>query len=130
MEGRERPRRGLFLALFLLLAAVGAVLWLPRWWENRAYREAEAIAGVGAPVLPGRLTQARKKIDPGAGAEAVTAALGRPSFAAAAEGSSRHDVWTYYYADGTLTVNLTDGVVVRIATAYGPPRIPTSRRPR
>jgi hypothetical protein len=26
-------------------------------------------------------------------------------------------------------VNLTDGVVQRIAVAYGPPKIPTSRRP-
>jgi hypothetical protein len=28
-----------------------------------------------------------------------------------------------------MTVNLTDGVVQRIAVAYGPPKIPTSRRP-
>ena len=36
-------------------------------------------------------------------------------------------MWTYY-ADGTMTVNLADGVVVRIGVNYGLPQIPTSRR--
>jgi len=125
-----RPRGGLYILLLLVLLAVAAALWLPGWWENREYRQAEALTGVGSPVLAGTLTDARKKIDSGNSAEAVTVALGRPSFSAGTEGSSRHDKWIYYYADGTLTLNLTDGVVVRIAMEYGPPRIPTSRRSR
>ncbi len=130
MAERERPRRGLYLSLFFLLLLVVAALWFPRWWENREYRQAEALTGVGSPVLAGTLTGARKKIDSGNTAEAVVAALGRPSFSVGTEGSSRHDKWIYYYADGTMTLNLTDGAVVRVSMDYGPPRIPTSRRPR
>ena len=127
---RERPPR-LALALAALLAAlaVWAAIWLPRLWENRLYRQAEAIAGVGSPLLPGSLTEARKKIDPGRTARQVAEALGRASFSMHTEGSSTHDIWRYYYADGTMTVNLTDGVVQRISLAYGPPAIPTSHRP-
>jgi len=110
------------------LLAVGAVLWLPRWWERRLYREAEALTGVGAPILSGTLTDARKKIDPGRTEKDVVAALGQPSFSQASEGSSSHGIWIYYYADGTMTINLTDGVVVRVGVNYGPPQIPTSRR--
>ena len=125
----ERSRRGLYALLGAALLAVAGALWLPRWWEHRLYRQAEALTGVGAPVLSGTLTDARKKIDPGRSEQDVVAALGRPSIAQAAQGSSSHGIWVYYYADGTMTVNLTDGVVVRVGVAYGPPQIPTSRRP-
>jgi hypothetical protein len=125
----ERSRRGLYTLLGAGLLAVGAAFWLPRWWETRLYRQAEALTGVGAPVLSGTLTDARKKIDPGRTEKDVVAALGRPSVSQAAEGSSSHGIWIYYYADGTMTINLTDGVVVRIGVSYGPPQIPTSRRP-
>jgi hypothetical protein len=126
----ERARSGLVAALVLVLLAVVAALWLPRWWEGRQYRDAERLAGVGSPVLAGTLTEARRRIDPGKKSEEVLGLLGKPSFAAATEGSFRHDIWTYYYADGTMTVNLTDGIVRRVSTVYGTPRIPTSARPR
>lgn len=127
--GPGRPRRGLYALLGAgLLAALGA-LWLPRWWEMRLYRQAEALTGVGARILPGALTEARRKIDPSRTSRDVLAALGRPSLSAANAGPSTHEIWTYYYADGTMTVNLTDGVVVRIAVSYAPPKVPTSRRP-
>jgi hypothetical protein len=45
------------------------------------------------------------------------------------QGVSEHAIWTYYFADGTLTVNLTDDRVARVSTSFGPPRIPKSRRP-
>jgi hypothetical protein len=106
-----------------------AAFWLPRWWENREFRRAEAIAGVGSRVLPGTLAEARKRIDPGFAAAKVTRALGPPSFSAKTEGVSTHEIWTYYFTDGALTVNLTDGYVARVSTQFGPPRIPTSSRP-
>ena len=89
----------------------------------------EAITGVGSPVLPGSVTEARRKVDPGRTGAEVARALGRASFSVRTEGTSSHDIWTYYYSDGTMTVNLTDGIVQRISLAYGPPKIPTSRRP-
>ncbi|HSS44821.1 MAG TPA: hypothetical protein VLO07_05705 [Thermoanaerobaculia bacterium] len=124
------PRLALALAGVLAALAFSAAIWLPRWWENRLYRQAESIAGVGSPVLAGSTTEARKKIDPGRTAQQVVDALGRASFSMHTAGSSTHDIWTYYYADGTMTVNLTDGIVQRISVAYGPPVIPTSRRPK
>jgi len=124
-EGRSR---GLWILIgVVILAAVGA-LWFPRWWEMRMYRQQEKIAGVEAPILPGRLTNQRQKIDPGRAVADVVAAIGRPSKEAETAGTSTHAVWTYYYADGTMVVNLTDGYVARISTTYGPPLIPTSRR--
>lgn len=125
----NRSRQGLYALLGAGLLAVGGAFWLPRWWETRLYRQAEALTGVGAPVLSGTLTDARKKIDPGQTEKGVVAALGGPSVSQAAEGSSSHGIWIYYYADGTMTINLTDGVVVRIGVSYGPPKIPTSGRP-
>jgi len=124
---RVRPLLYVMIAGAILLA--GAAFWLPRWWENRLYREAEAVAGVGSPILPGTLADARKKIDPGIKAEKVEAALGKASFAVRTEGTSVHDIWKYYFADGTLTVNLTDGYVARVGTQFGPPRIRKTRRP-
>jgi flagellar basal body-associated protein FliL len=124
----ERPRRAVVILFLLVLAAAAAALWLPRWWENRLYRQAEALTGVGSPVLSGSVTDARRKIDPGRTEKQVVAALGRPSFSTGTEGTSTHAIWIYYYGDGTLTVNLTDDVVVRIGIGYGPPVIPTSRR--
>lgn len=131
MSEADGARRRVLIPLgFLALVAIAAAFWLPRWWEHRLYRQAEALTGVGSRVLSGSVTDARRKIDPGRTGEQVVAALGQPSFSAGIAGSSTHAIWTYYYSDGTLTVNLTDAVVVRIGTAYGPPRIPTSRRPR
>ena len=128
MTAEPGPRRRSLAGLALILAAVAAALWLPRWWENRLYRQAEKIAGVGAPVLSGSLTDARKKIDPGMPSKKVIAAIGRPSLSLHTDGSSTHDIWTYYYADGTMIVNLTDDVTQKISVDYHPPRIPTSAR--
>ena len=129
MTQERGPRPALFAALLGALLLVGAALWLPRWWENRLYRQSEALTGVGSALLPGGVTQARGKIDPGKNAKQVVEALGRASFAVGTEGSSAHEIWIYYYADGKMTVNLTDGIVARISIAYGPPDIPNSRRP-
>lgn len=129
MTREKGPRLALAVAGVLVSLAVWAAIWLPRWWENHLYRQAEAIAGVGSPVLAGSATEARKKIDPGRTAQQVVEALGRASFSMRTEGSSTHDIWTYYYADGTMTVNLTDSIVQRISLNYGPPVIPSSHRP-
>jgi flagellar basal body-associated protein FliL len=125
----ERPRPALYAVIAGTVVLAVAAFWLPRWWENREYRSAEAIAGVGSRILSGTLADARRRIDPGLAAARVTAALGQPSFSVRTEGTSVHEIWTYYYADGTLTVNLTDGNVARVSTAFGPPRIRTSKRP-
>ena len=125
-----RPRRTLLAAIAIVPIVVAAALWLPAWWENREYRAAEKIAGVGAPVASGSLAEARKQLDPGSTAEDVVARLGKPSISVATEGrDSRREIWTYYYSDGTLRVNLTDGRVQRVSTSFGPPKIPTSARP-
>jgi hypothetical protein len=123
------PRSGLIGLFVLLLLAVAGALWLPRWWEHRLYRQVEKIAGVGAPLLPGSIVQARRKIDPGMASDKMVAAIGRPSISVHTEGSSTHDIWTYYYADGTMKVNLTDGIVRQVALDYNPPQIRQSRRP-
>ena len=125
----ERLRPALFLVVGAAIVIAIAAFWLPRWWENREYRDAEKIAGVGSVVLPGKVTDARKRVDPGLSAEKTIAALGNPSFKVRTEGASSHEIWKYYFADGTLTVNLTDGYVARISTDFGPPRIRQSRRP-
>ncbi len=125
----ERTSRPPLVAFLAVLVLVAAALWLPRWWANRLYRQTEALTGVGSPVLRGGVTEARGKIDPGKTRKQVLEALGRPSFSVGTEGSSTHDIWTYYYADGTMTVNLTDGIVQRVSISYGPPKIPTTRRP-
>jgi hypothetical protein len=126
----ERAKPTLYLILAGALVVAVAAFWLPRWWENREYRRAEAIAGIDSKVLPGKVADARAKIDPGAAASKVTEALGQPSISMRTEGTSTHEIWTYYFADGTLTINLTDGVVARASTAFGPPDIRKSRRPR
>lgn len=122
------PTRTLLITAGVLAVAIAASIWGPRLWEHRLYRQAEAIAGVGAPVHPGRVTDARRRIDPGKPREAVSSALGKASFAMRTEGSSVHEIWIYYYADGTMTVNLTDGIVQRVGVQYGPPKIPSSAR--
>src|SRR5262249_62075175 len=84
-------------------------------------REAREIAGVGSQLRDGTLTDARKKVDPGLTGDKVVATLGKPSFSVATEGrDSRHEIWTYYYNDGTLTINLTDGAVARASALYEP----------
>lgn len=125
----ERGRPALYAVLAGALVLAMAAFWLPRWWENREYRKAEAIAGVGARIVPGRIAEARKQLDPGVPGSRVTAALGPPSFSVKTEGASSHEIWIYYFQDGTLTVNLTDGYVARAATEFGPPKIRKSRRP-
>lgn len=130
MPDSEARRGRLYAVIAVVLVLAGAALWLPSWWEARTYRATEAIAGVESPIREGTLTDARGKVETGQAAETILAAIGRPSLESSAEGTTRHDRWIYYYADGTMTLNLTDGAVVRIAVDYGPPRIPTSRRPR
>lgn len=129
MNGERGPRPALFVALFLIAVLVGAALWFPRWWERRLFRQAEAMTGVGSRVMPGTVTEPRGKINPGDSGRRVVEAIGRPSFSVGIEGTSSHEIWTYYYADGTMTVNLTDGIVARVSVSYGPPKIPTSTRP-
>jgi hypothetical protein len=125
-----RPHRGLVWAAAFVPIFVAAALWLPGWWENREYRQAEAIAGVGAPIVPGSLAEARKQLDPGTATEDVVARIGKPSMSVATEGKdSRREVWTYYFSDGTMRIHVTDGRVQRVAMTFGPPRIPTSARP-
>ncbi len=129
MNGERGPRPALFIALFLIVVLVGAALWFPSWWERRLFRQAEAMTGVGSRVMPGSVTESRGRISPGDSGRRVKEAIGRPSFSVGIQGSSAHEIWTYYYADGTMTVNLTDGIVARISISYGPPKIPTSTRP-
>jgi hypothetical protein len=125
-----RPHRGLLAAAALVPLVVAAALWLPAWWESREYRASEAIAGVGTPIAPGSLAEARKLLDRGAATEDVVARLGKPSMSVATEGrDSRGEIWTYHFSDGTLRVNVTDGRVQRVSTSFGAPRIPTSARP-
>jgi hypothetical protein len=116
-----------WLVAFALAILIG---FGPRWWEHRLYRETEALTGVGAPILAGSVTDARRKVDPGRAGDRIVAALGRPSMSTSAQGLSKYEVWTYYYADGTMTLNMLDGIAQRITLSYGPPLIPTSRRPR
>jgi hypothetical protein len=125
MDAEHQTRRRLVAALVFVPIVLVAALWLPRWWEGRELRQAREIAGVGSALQAGSMTDARRKIDPGKTAEQVQAAIGKASFAVGTEGrDSRHEIWTYYYKDGTLTLNLTDGAVARVSTIYGTPRIP------
>ncbi len=125
-----RPRRGLLAAAAFVPLLVAGALWLPRWWENREYREAEAIAGIAARLVPGSLADARGKVDPGLKSETLQARIGKPSISVATEGKdSRREIWTYYFSDGTMIVNITDGLVQRVSATFGPPKIPTSARP-
>ena len=118
----ETEGRGKVVAAFILAALAGAAaLVLPRVWEARASGPA-AISGNPGAVLPGDVTSARKKIDPGKSEKAVLDAIGKPSAAVETKGAERHSIWTYSYADGNLTLNLTDGYLVRVDTEYGPSR--------
>jgi len=126
----KTPRRTLLVAAAFVPLLVAAALWLPRWWENREYRQAEAIAGVAARIVPGTLVEARPKGDPGISTSALVERIGKPSISVATEGKdSRREIWTYYFSDGTLTVNVTDGLVQRVSAIFAPPKIPTSSRP-
>ncbi|HWZ86073.1 MAG TPA: hypothetical protein VN032_07730 [Thermoanaerobaculia bacterium] len=125
MDDEPRTRRRLLAAVVLVPVLLAAALWLPQWWEHRELQAARDIAGVGSKLSAGSMTDARKKIDPGQTGEKITAAIGKPGFAVGTEGKdARREIWTYYFTDGTLTINLTDGAAVRISTIYGPPRIP------
>ena len=127
MTTETPPSRRLILGLALVVLAIGLAVWLPRWWERREFQKLEKIAGVGSPLLSGSVTDARRKIDSGMSSEKVSSAIGKASFAVHTEGTSTHDIWTYYYKDGTMTINLTDGMVQRISLALGPPNIPKSK---
>jgi hypothetical protein len=127
---KERRSRTLTVLLACIPILLAAVLWLPRWWENHLYREAEAIAGVEARIVPGTIADARKKTESGMKAAALIAAIGKPSILVGTDGKdSRREIWTYYFSDGTMIVNLTDGLVQRVSADFHPPRIPTSARP-
>ena len=122
-------RTALIVAIVLVPLLLAAALWGPTWWEKRELREAQMIAGVGSQMVRGNLTDARKKVDPGAAADKIVADLGKPSFKVATQGKdSKREIWTYYFADGTMIINLTDGAAVRISTTYGRPKIPRSTR--
>ena len=128
LNAERSSARGLLVAIAVVGVLAAAALWGSRWWENRLYRDTEAIAGVEAPVRPGALTEARGKIDPGRTGRQVEEAIGRPSISVGTQGTSKQEIWTYYFADGTMTVNLTDGIVKRVSIVYGTPRIPKSKR--
>jgi hypothetical protein len=130
MADGQRRRRGLLVAIAFVPIVLAALLWLPKWWEAREYRQMEGIAGVEAKLSPGRLADARGKVQDGMKADAVAGAIGRPALSVATDGVSRREIWTYYYADGTLLINLTDGIVQRVSADFRPPSIPTSARPR
>ena len=118
----ETERRRRIVAAFFAAAVAGvAALVLPSWWQSRAGRQPNPSVGAGA-VLPGNVTDARRKIDPGKSEKAVLDALGKPSAAVETKGVERHTVWTYTYSDGNLTLNMTDGYLVRVDTEYGPTR--------
>ena len=130
MIEKERRSRTLTMLLAFIPILLAAVLWLPKWWENHLYREAEAIAGVEARIVPGTIADARKKTESGMKAEALIAAIGKPSILVGTDGKdSRREIWTYYFSDGTMIVNLTDGLVQRVSADFHPPKIPTSARP-
>jgi len=126
LNGAEQKTRSRLLAAVVLVPLfLVAALWLPKWWEGRELAEARKIAGVGSQLTAGSMTDARRKVDPGLAADKIVAAIGKPGFAVGADGrATTHEIWTYYFTDGTMTINLTDGVAVRIGTIYGPPRIP------
>ena len=130
MIEKERRSRTLTVLLAFVPILLAAVLWLPKWWEKRLYRESEAIAGVEAPIVSGAIADARKKTENGMRAEALVAAIGKPSMLVGTDGKdARREIWTYYFADGTMVVNLTDGLVQRVSADFHPPKIPTSARP-
>jgi hypothetical protein len=125
MDDEPKTRRRLLAAVVLVPIGLVAALWLPQWWEGHELRAAREIAGVGSQLAAGSMTDARKKVDPGVTAEKIVSAIGKPSFAVGTDGKdTRHEIWTYYFTDGTMTINLTDGTAVRIGTIYGTPRIP------
>ena len=124
-DAEQKTRSRLLAAVVLVPLLLVAALWLPKWWEGRELSEARKIAGVGSQLTAGSMTDARKKVDPGLAADKIVAAIGKPGFAVGADGrDTTHEIWTYYFTDGTMTINLTDGVAVRIGTIYGTPRIP------
>jgi len=122
MPEKEEGRRKLLAVLAAGVLVLGAGAFGLRWWEGRVDRQSEAIAGIGK-VLPGSVTDARRKVDPGRTEQAVLEAIGKPSARAETRGAEHHAKWTYYYADGTLTLSLTDGYLARADLEYGPPRL-------
>jgi hypothetical protein len=124
-DAEQKTRSRLLAAVVLVPLFLVAALWLPKWWEGRELSEARKIAGVGSELTAGSMTDARKKVDPGLAADKIVAAIGKPGFSAGTDGrDTKHEIWTYYFSDGTMTINLTDGAAVRISTIYGTPRIP------
>ena len=127
MPDTESKSRGPLTALALAVVLLAAAIFALRWWQSGVDRQSETLAGIGR-VLPGSVTQARQKVDPGRTEKAVLEAIGKPSVSIETKGASRHSVWTYYYADGTMTLTLTDGIIARADLEYGPPRLATPGR--
>ena len=130
MENPRSFRRGLLVVIAFVPILLAASLWLPTWWDKRQYRQMEALAGVEARLVPGTLADARKKTENGMRGERLAAAIGKPSLTVGTQGKdSTHEIWTYYFSDGTMIVNLTDGLVQRVSANFHPPVIRTSLRP-
>ncbi len=128
MSDTEKTSRVPLVALAFVALALAAAVFGLRCWQHRVDRQSETLAGIGR-VLPGSVTEARRKVDPGRPEKAVLEAIGKPSVSVETRGASRHALWTYYYADGTMILNLTDGYVARADLEYGPPRLATPGRP-
>ena len=124
-DAEQKTRSRLLAAVVLVPLLLVAALWLPKWWEGRELSEARKIAGVGSQLTAGSMTDARKKVDPGLAGDKIVAAIGKPGYAFGTDGrDTKHEIWIYYFSDGTMTINLPDGAAVRISTIYGTPRIP------
>jgi hypothetical protein len=122
MPQRQGGANKTLVALAAGVLLLGAGAFGLRWWEARVDRQSESIAGIGK-ILPGSVTDARRKVDPGRTEQAVLEAIGKPSAKAVTRGAERHEKWTYYFADGTLTLSMTDGYLARADLEYGPPRL-------
>jgi len=124
MPDKEPVRRRLVAVLAAAVLFLGAGAFGLRWWESRVDRQSEGLANIGK-VLPGSVTDARRKVDPGRTERQVLDAIGQPSVRSESRGANLHAQWIYYYADGTLTLSLTEGYLARADLEYGPPRLGT-----
>jgi hypothetical protein len=118
-----RPRTILLAALGVLLAA--GVIWGPRIWEAREYRQIRAMDAQSRTwrVLPGHIVERRSRIDPGISERQLEQTLGAPSrLSRSGKGAEAPALWTYLYSDGSLDVSVRDGYVQQIATTVGPRR--------
>ena len=115
-DAEQKTRSRLLAAVVLVPLLLVAALWLPRWWEGRELAEARKIAGVGSQLTAGSMTDARRKVDPGLAADKIVAAIGKPGFAVGADGrATTHEIWTYYFSDGTMKWAVAPKVSIRRA---------------